>query len=154
MNEQNPIQSLITQKRAFNQLAVAQMPSAAVYDQARAWYFEAMERGVIALLFRLVRLVPSESYQGQYKGRPLSIKLLGSNIEAKWGDAVLLTNERPGEEALLPGEWLAFCASEISRIEAELAAKKEADQKRIEAAKSQKKIAQDDQAQEWFSVDV
>ena len=155
----NAITALITQKKNFNQLAIAQMPSGEVYAQARQWYLEAVDAGIIAMLIRLVRLAPSgtdrgQIYQAQYAGKMLTIRFHNPVIEAKLGDMILLTNENPGEERINPGDWLAFCASEIMRLETELAAKKETEQRRTAAIQAQRKIAQDDQAQEWFSVDV
>ena len=152
---QNTITALIQSRQSLTHVELVQAGASGMRAIHRQYFLEALDAQVIAVLFALVAICRKngeQQYKGRFENQELVIKTSGQVIEAKHGDKIKLTNERPGEEYLIPGDWLAFCKTELDRLEIETQQKKEAEQRRQAAIYAQKKIAEDNETFELFSI--
>jgi hypothetical protein len=154
-NSTTIIQSLIQSRQSITQAELIRSGADAVRSIHRQYYLDALDHQVIAILFALVAVCRhngEQQYKGRFENRELIIKTSGSVIEARLGEKIVLTNEKPEHEYLIPGDWLAFCKTELDRLEIEAQQKKETERKRRIALQAQKKIAEDNETFELFNL--
>lgn len=126
-NEQ--ITRLIDQRKSVSLVARHQETATQLWARHRDYYFQALNSGVISLLCSLAKEGgnhdgPRRYWQGMFKDRTLAISVYPENIlRVEWNENTICSNEQPGQEFIIPDDWILFCREAFEQIESDRAEK-------------------------------
>ena len=159
MNDQTEtIQALIHQRRSISLVDRHQETTLEIWERHRRYYFEALNNGTISLLMSVATIagkieVTGAVWKGQYKNKDLAIRVNQEpHLEVTLGKDTICSNKTPGQEFLIPDDWILVARDALSKFEADRDERaRQAEINRIHE-QAQKELSDHVEAVQIFSV--